>query len=68
MMEDIAKGEHIRNYELSGQQNNQWKLLSTGSCIGHKRIEIVDGEKYTSIKLNVTDTNGQSIIKKMVCY
>ena len=67
LMEDIAKGERIRHYELYGQQNNQWKLLSKGSCIGHKRIEKVNGD-YTSVRLNVTDADGKPIIKKMVCY
>lgn len=67
MMEDISKGERVRKYELYGQQNKQWKLLSTGSCIGHKRIEKVSGN-YASIKLSITKTEGQPIIKKMVCY
>jgi len=68
LMEDIAKGEHVRKYELYGQRNNQWKLLSKGSCIGHKRIEAVNGEKYSSVRLNVIDAEGQPIIQKMVCY
>ena len=67
MMEDIAKGERVHKYELYGQQNNQWKLISTGSCIGHKRIEKVSGN-YASVRLNVTEAEGQPLIKKMVCY
>ena len=67
-MEDITKGERVRKYELYGLQNNQWKLLSTGSCVGHKRIEVVNGEQYSSVRLNVTEADGQPVIEKMVCF
>lgn len=68
MMEDISKGERVRKYELFGQQDNQWKLLGIGSCIGHKRIEVINQEKFEAIKLSISDYDGQPIIKKMVCY
>lgn len=68
IMEDISKGERVRNYELRGLQNNKWSVLSTGSCIGHKRIEAFNPEKFEAIRLTVIDSDGKPAIKKMVCY
>ena len=40
IMEDIAKGERIQNYTLSGQlPGGPWKELARGQSVGHKRIE-----------------------------
>lgn len=51
IMEDIAKGENIREYKLSGLIDGKWKVLATGSCIGHKRIEKINKEKCSAANL-----------------
>jgi len=67
IMEDIAQGERIGEYELYGKQNGVWNLISKGTCVGHKRIERVKGS-YDAIKLSVIKSVGSPIIRKMACY
>ncbi|MBK9389300.1 MAG: alpha-L-fucosidase [Bacteroidetes bacterium] len=68
IMEDIAKGENIREYKLSGLIDGKWKVLATGSCIGHKRIEKINKEKCSAVKLEVIKSAGVPVIKSMACY
>jgi alpha-L-fucosidase len=68
IMEDISKGENVRNYELFGLEGNNWNLLSVGSCIGHKRIETIKNGKYSAIRLNITNFMETPRLKEMLCY
>ena len=67
IMEDIVKGERIREYELYGMQIGAWNLISKGTSIGHKRIENTNGT-YEAIKLTITKSEGTPFIQKMACY
>jgi hypothetical protein len=67
-MEDITKGENIREYKLSGQVDGKWKLLATGSCIGHKRIETIKKERCSALKLEIVKSVGAPTIKSLACY
>ena len=67
IMEDIPQGERIRKYQLYGKQQGAWSLISKGTCIGHKRIELVNG-KYDAVKLSVLESSGTPQIREMTCY
>ncbi|MFT3949899.1 MAG: alpha-L-fucosidase [Agriterribacter sp.] len=66
--EDIAKGERIREYNLYGMENGKWKFLSKGSCVGHKRIEVLHGKVYSSVKFEITQSEGEPDIQSVVCF
>ncbi len=66
--EDISKGERILEYNLFGKENGQWKMVSQGSCIGHKRIEKLNGERITGIKLEVVKAQGKPYLKEVACF
>lgn len=68
MEEDISSGEKVRKYELLGLNNSQWQLLTSGSCIGHKRIEIINKEEYSEIRLNIKESEGVPVMKRIACY
>jgi len=68
IQEDISKGERVRQYTLSGRMNNEWQLLSKGSCIGHKRIEKVEVENLSEIKLQILEAVGIPSIKLMAVF
>ena len=68
IMEDIAKGERILEYKLSGMTDGKWQLLGKGSCIGHKRIEAVKDGTFSAIKLEITKSEGTPLIRKLACY
>ena len=66
--EDITKGENVREYKLSGLVDGKWKLLATGSCIGHKRIEVIKKQRCSAVKLEIVKSAGEPVIKSMACY
>lgn len=68
LMEDIKSGERIRKYDLSGKVNGQWQIISSGTCIGHKRIEVVKDSLYSAIRLEIIESDGTPIIKSFSCY
>jgi len=68
IMEDIAKGEKILEYNLSGMTGGKWQLIGNGSSIGHKRIEVIKGGIYSAVKLDILKSDGTPEIKSMVCY
>ena len=68
IQEDISKGESIREYNLYGMENGKWQLLGKGTCIGHKRIELIQGKELSKIKLEIVKSDGKPQIKKMDCY
>ncbi len=67
IMENIAQGERVREYELYGKQDGQWILISAGTNIGHKRIERVSGA-YDAIKLSILKSEATPIIRKLTCF
>lgn len=68
IMEDIAKGEKILEYKLSGMSEGKWQLLGKGSCIGHKRIEPIKEGMFSAIRLQVMKSEGTPIIRNLSCY
>lgn len=67
IMEDIQKGERIREYQLIGKRNGEMIHIAKGSSVGHKRIELVDGV-FEAIQLKVISSEGEPWIRKFACY
>ncbi len=68
VMEDIARGERILGYKLSGFSDGKWLTIGEGSCIGHKRIETLKSGEYTKVRLEITKSNGEPVIRDLACY
>ncbi len=68
IMEDIAKGERILEYKLSGMTEGNWQLISNGSSIGHKRIEVIKDGMFSAIRLQVMKSDGTPLIRTLSCY
>lgn len=68
LQEDIKSGERVRKYNLKGKVNDQWQSVSSGTCIGHKRIEVVKGGLYSAIRLEIAESDGTPVIKSFSCY
>jgi len=66
--EDISKGERIREYSIYGMRNGEWEPLGKGSCVGHKRIETLQGKIYSGIRLEITRSEGTPKIRRMDCF
>jgi len=69
IMEDIARGERVRRFEVSGQlPGNQWQILAHGTSIGHKRICQVNVPEVAAIRLTVTDSVGAPQIRRLAAF
>ena len=66
--EDISKGERIRKYILEGEKDNKWIKISDGLSVGHKRIESFPTDKYSKIRLSITENVETPIVKTFKCY
>jgi alpha-L-fucosidase len=68
IMEAIAKGERIREYQLSGLTENKWLPIAAGTSVGHKRIEKISAGTFSAIRLEITASDGEPEIKSLACY
>lgn len=68
IQEDIRKGERVRKYRVEGKVNGRWQLLTSGTCIGHKRIERISPVKVSALRLKVDESVGIPSIKSFLIY
>jgi alpha-L-fucosidase len=69
IMERIRKGERIRSYRIEGlHPDNQWKTLVTGLSVGHKRIQPFGPVEVKAVRLRVTESIGQPLIRELALY
>ncbi|MFD0961523.1 alpha-L-fucosidase [Paenibacillus chungangensis] len=67
-MEDIRYGERIRQYVLEGRCGNEWKVLSQGSAIGHKKIDRIAPITVDAIRLRITESAANPVIRQLAVY
>jgi len=68
-MEDIAKGERVREYTLEGLvPGGTWKPLCSGECIGHKRIQKLDGVEVAAVRLKIGKSQAEPIIRRLAVF
>lgn len=69
IQENIHFGERIQKYEIEGKVSGKWKKLAEGSCIGHKRIELLPmNEEVTEVRLNIKASKGDVFIENFSIY
>lgn len=69
IMEDIAQGERVRVYKVEGLlPDGQWIELCEGQSIGHKRIQVFDTKTLKKIRLRVTKSAVEPIIRELAVY
>lgn len=66
--EDISRGERIRRYTVDGKVNGKWKVLATGSCVGHKRIEEIEPVEVSALRLRVEEALDTPVIADFSVY
>ena len=59
LMEDISKGERVREFVLEGKTKKGWQPIFKGSCIGHKFIHRFDEMEVSAVRLRVTESKGE---------
>ena len=68
LMEQITKGERVREYVVEGKVGDQWQIIGGGTCIGHKRIQRITPIEVTAVRVRVTASVGTPLIRKLAVY
>jgi alpha-L-fucosidase len=68
VMEEIANGEHVREYRLDALIDGKWIEIVQGSSIGHKKIDFFKPITASVIRFRVVQSVGIPIIKMLAIY
>jgi alpha-L-fucosidase len=69
IMEDIKKGERVREYRIEGLKGpEQWEILAEGQSIGHKRIQRFHPAEVSKVRLIVMSSIGRPFIQSLEVY
>jgi len=68
-MEDIARGERIRQYVLEGLvPGGTWQPLCSGKCVGHKRIQSFAPVEVAAVRLRVSEARGTPQMRRLAVF
>jgi alpha-L-fucosidase len=68
LMEDITQGERIREFKIEGKTKNGWQLISKGSNVGHKFIARFKELEVSALRLSISKSLAEPIIKDFSTY
>jgi len=68
IQEDITQGERVRDFKLEYLKEGRWNQLTTGTCIGHKRIMKIAPVSADKLRLTVSKSIAEPIIKNLAVY
>ena len=68
LMEDIAYGERVRQYILEIYADGEWKEIVQGTAIGHKKIDALTPINVEKMRLRLTESVANPIIRKFAVY
>jgi alpha-L-fucosidase len=67
-MEDIRKGEIVREYVVEGKVDGVWRELARGTAIGHKKIDRFQAALVSGLRLRITKSIGKAAIRSFAAY
>ncbi|HMA47835.1 MAG TPA: hypothetical protein VKP11_11690, partial [Frankiaceae bacterium] len=68
LQEALNRGERVRGWKLEGYAWDHWHPLDEGSAIGHKCIVPVKPDGYTMLRLTVTRSDGEAVLRRFAAY
>ncbi|MBI4810724.1 MAG: alpha-L-fucosidase [Ignavibacteriales bacterium] len=68
LQEYIALGQRIESFIVDGWDGKAWKILSSGTTIGHKRILAFSEYKVSKIRLNIIKSKSSPVISNVEVY
>jgi alpha-L-fucosidase len=63
--EQITEGQRIREFAVEGLADGQWTPLCHGQSVGHKRIERFAAVRLSKVRLRVTQSVAEPIIRQL---
>lgn len=67
-MEEISGGHRIRSYVIEGFDGKEWKCLTTGISVGHKKIDFFTSTEVEKIRIRVTKHVGTPLIRSLAAF
>ena len=67
-MEDYKEGERIREYYIEGLSKGKWVELTKGISVGRKKIDYFDEIEVEKLRLTITKSAAQPIIRSLSAY
>ncbi len=68
MMENLAGGERVREYVLEGRIAGKWRRISSGTAIGHKKIDRTAPMVIDAVRLRITRSAGMPDIRRLAAF
>ncbi|MHC1769066.1 MAG: alpha-L-fucosidase [Verrucomicrobiia bacterium] len=68
IMEDITRGERIREYVVEGKTPAGWRVLASGTAVGHKKIDVFETAEVTELRLRIQASVGKPMIRKFAAF
>jgi hypothetical protein len=66
--EDIVLSERTLAYRIEGRNDGQWFELSSGTNVGHKRIDRFPPRSVEAVKLVITESKARPCIKEFAIF
>lgn len=67
-MEDITKGERIREYMIEGFIEEKWQEIGNGTAIGHKKIDRINPVIVAKVRLRCVKSAATPVIRKLAVF
>lgn len=68
LQEELGRGQRVLAWRLDGMSWQRWQQIGEGSAIGNKRILPVRPDGYTLLRLRVTETAGDPVIRQLAAF
>jgi alpha-L-fucosidase len=68
MMERLSGGQRVLRYAIEAWDGRKWKVLSTGTSIGHKKIDIFPRVTAGRVRLRIVEASGAPQIRRFRLY
>ncbi len=68
LMEDYREGERIREYNLEGFRDGEWKQLHEGTSVGRQKIDRFPPTQVSRVRVRVTRFAAEPIIRRLAAF
>ncbi len=68
MMERLSGGQRVLRYAVEAWDGRQWKVMSTGTSIGHKKIDIFPRVTASRVRLRIVEASAAPQIRRFRVY
>jgi alpha-L-fucosidase len=65
----LSDGQKIAKYKIEAQVDGQWRVITQGQTVGHRRIDQVQPMTATAIRLTCTESVARPVmLRSLAAY